>query len=199
MKTTTELAVDVVLFLPTDVADEMITLSNHLNDTYSEKNRLNTTDRFPHISLLMGVVKEADIEKIGAILNQLKDAFLPIHLSMSELKSKISSSAIEVAVTADLKKLQAAIIKELSPFLTNNPTAEMFYEEPNEKIIEWVRNFSKNCTGEGFHAHITVGPVFENESYDNFHDFSSDTLALCHVGLHGSCRKVLAMSSSEHN
>lgn len=195
-KITNELAIDIVLFLPPDSVEEMVALSNYLNDKYGEKNRLNTRDRFPHISLLMGVIQENDIEKVGKILNNLAKEFLPIELLMTELKSKISSSAIEVERTAKLVKLQKSLLDQVSPLITNNPTAEMFYEEPTEKNIEWVKNFSQNCTGDNFHAHITVGPVFENEPYNKLHNFSSITIALCQLGLHCTCRKLLIASSS---
>lgn len=187
---TKSLAIDIVLFLPPAINEEMIALSNHLNDVYGEKNRLNMKDRFPHISLLMGVIEEKDVVQFTEILQDLAQRFLPMELGMHELKSKISSSAIELTASQALSDLQASLLTETSHLVTHNPSAEMFYEEPTEKNIEWVRNYATSS----HNPHITVGPVFEKETYTDLKTFTVTTLALCHLGLHCTCRKILTQT-----
>lgn len=181
------LAIDIVLLPPPNISDEMVALSNHLNDTYGEKIRLNLKDRLPHISLLMGVVDRKNIENIEKVLKKLAAELLPIELTMTGLKSRGSSSAIELKETPELEALQKALAKETQDWITSNATAEMFYDTPTEKNVEWVKNY----LGHTHIPHITVGPVFENESYDNLRTFSADTLAACHLGRHCTCREVL--------
>jgi len=185
------LAVDIVLLLPPDIAKEMVILSNHLNDSYGEKIRLNTVNRFPHISLLMGVVQESDMESIREILNRLARVNLPLSLTMTGLVSKSTSSAIEIQPIPELAKLQNELLEAMRPLLQDSVAPEMFVEPPTEKTMDWVRNY---VTSHAHYPHITVGPTFDNETYTNLKKFTVSQLALAHLGFYCTCCKLLVVS-----
>ena len=140
----------------------------------------------------MGVIDEVDLPKIHDILADFAGKFLPMEMIMTPLVSKISSCQVGIQHTPELISFQKALGNAIAPFLRGNCSPEMFFEEPTERNIAWVDNYySKNCVGDGFHAHITVGPVFDGEETADLQNFTASTLAVAHLGLHCTCRKVL--------
>jgi len=192
MQPTSGIAIDIVLLPPPHIQEEMIALSKRINDTYGEKIRLNTTDRFPHISLLMLCIPEDQLPKFEPIITEAAQNFLPLELSMESLTSKKTSSGIELQRTPEIADLQKHLLESTQELHHLPVTPECFFETPNKSIMTWVENFIPNCTGDGFHPHITVGPVFsEPEQYEQLTTFSCSTLAICHLGTYGTCRKIL--------
>jgi hypothetical protein len=186
-----QLAIDIVLFPPDQVAKELIAFSDDLNSKYGEKIHLNTVDCFPHISLLMGVATANNLEKVTEQLAEIASQTLPLEMTISGTKYSKNSTSINVVKTSELIGLQEIILERISPLLTYNPTTEMFFDEPEPLAIKWVAEFLTNSTGEAFDPHFTVGPPGQGETYMGTSSCTASTLAVCQLGNYCTCKKVL--------
>ena len=85
------------------------------------------------------------------------------------------------------------VIGHLSPlFSYDDVTKEMFYSPPTVNAVPqwWVKDFVRTKILENYHPHITLGmgvllglnlPI----------SFIASRLALCHLGTHCTCKKIL--------
>jgi len=187
-----QIAIDIAILLPPKVAEAAISFSDLLCQKYGERMHLNTTDCLPHISLVMGVVLESDLEDVNRIVAEAKMKFLPLELEITGVKSTKNSTSLEIERTLELEELQEDLLNKLTPFLSYEPTEEMFAEAPEPKALSWVAEFHSNSTGENFKPHITIGPASEYETYDGPLTFKGSELAICQLGNYCSCKKLLA-------
>jgi hypothetical protein len=82
---------------------------------------------------------------------------------------------------------------ELAPYFSYDVTAEMVLSPPvaNETTLLWIKNYPEKSSFKRFNPHITLGyGHIDNVSYPR--EFTAPRLALCHLGNHCTCRKILA-------
>jgi len=187
-----KIAIDIVLLPPPKMAEAATLFSDELCAVYGEKMHLNATDCLPHISLLMGVIEEKDLEKASEILQEIVATHLPVQLEVTGVVSRTSSTSIEFERTTQFAELQDLLIEKLRPLLSYQPEAEMFYDQPEPMTLQWVANFMENSTGENFSPHLTVGPASEDEQYDGQLYGKASQIAICQLGNYCSCKKLLA-------
>ena len=69
----------------------------------------------------------------------------------------------------------------------------MFYDDAvAESTLEWVRNYPQKAGYESFSPHITLGYGQVQPAFPFPAVFTVARLALCHLGNHATCRKLLA-------
>ncbi len=61
----------------------------------------------------------------------------------------------------------------------------------SESTLAWIKNYSEKSSFEKFFPHITIG-YGEINDYSFPIKFTASKLALCHLGNHCTCRKILA-------
>lgn len=188
-----KLAIDVVILPPKRIADLCITV-NH--DDPKRNLTLNSTNHLPHITVLMGIIKESDIKTIDTNLRKIAKKYLLINLKitgfMCNMNGKIKSCAFDIKLSDQLIKLQKQIINQLKPYLIgSNVEKAMFYDKDiSEGSLNWVKTFSKAQLGKNYKPHITLHT--SNPKYDKLPvKFTASRLALCHLGHFCTCRKIL--------
>jgi 2'-5' RNA ligase len=193
-----EIAVDVVLLPAEEMADKAIAANKELLKQYAHKIVLDKESCLPHISLAMGCIDERDLYEIGEILKTTaKETALGqlnavcIHTEKNRAGEKVSVFQIEK--TEALQSLHEELMHRLAPYFSNDVKAEMILSlsEISESTLDWIRNYPEKSSFENFFPHITIGyGEINNISFPI--KFAVSKLALCHLGNHCTCRKILA-------
>jgi 2'-5' RNA ligase len=197
-------AVDVILLLPDRIRDEALRINRTLSIMDDEeKIRLGMENNLPHISIAMATVKSADLPAIGADLHRIVGESLPLALTISGISvyrsssgSGISSFIIEQS--EDLLALHERVMRSLSPYVHGDVDSEMFAASPGEHVAEstlrYVQGFSKDAAFARYSPHVTLGygEVNEESALGTYPlHFTASRAGLCHVGNHGTCRRLL--------
>ncbi len=191
------LAVDFVL-LPSEQmteiaieANKKLLLNNHA------KIALNKQDCLPHISLAMGCIYEKDMTAIAEILDDIAKRSavgrlkaVDVHVDTNSVGEEVSVLRIEK--TSRLQSLHETITREFTPYLSYDVAAEMLImpDEVRESTLLWVKNYRRRSSFAAFFPHITIG-YGRLENIDLPLQFTASKLALCHLGNHCTCRKIL--------
>ena len=190
-------AVDVVL-LPTEaMRDTAIEANAELVEKFGDKIVLNRENCLPHISLAMGCVDEGDITAIEKVLEEIaKQSLLGdlkvvgIVVSTNAKGEKVS--VFEVENTEQLQSLHEKVMDKLAGYLSYDVTEDMIYPsgEISESTLMWIKNYRVKSSFANFLPHITIGyGRMENQPFPI--EFTASKLALCHLGNHCTCRKIL--------
>lgn len=194
----TKIAVDVVLLPSEEMADKAIEANRKLRKQYADRIVLDKDNCLPHVSLAMGCIDESDIFDIEKILRTLTEKCLPqqlsviaIHTGTNSVREKVSVFQIER--TEALQSLHEEAMRKLTPYLSYDVTAETVLSPPpaGESTLLWIKNYPQKASFENFFPHITIG-------YGQINDvslpikFVTSKVALCHLGNHCTCRRILA-------
>jgi 2'-5' RNA ligase len=191
-------AVDVVLLPDEVMTGEAIEANAELVRNFGKKIVLNKKDCLPHISLAMGCIDEKDVVSVEVILQSIaKECSLGdlkvLGVEVSENSAGEKVSAFEVEETKELQSLHETVMESLEPYLGGDVTAEEVNdEEVAETTLSWIKNYREESSFAKFFPHITIG-YGELDNLPPFPiKFAASRLALCHLGNHCTCRRVLA-------
>jgi len=202
-----KLTFDIVLLPPEDITKKIIELNKRLRRDYENKRIvLDTETCLPHISLLMGTIDYDKIGEIGMRLERIAKDFGPIDLVIDDLyfenlpskNDEIKISGASIRKSYVLSRLQDNLIEGLREYIVDIPiTSESMYNpseiDPDDTpwMFPGIRNFSKNCSGDNFKPHFTIGDgIIEKPEYLPL-SFKVSRLALCHLGNYCTARKIL--------
>ena len=193
-----KIAVDVVLLPAEEITDKVIDASRQLPDTFSSRIILNKHDCLPHISLAMGCIEERDIVQIEKILQDVAKEHFPSKLKIIGVYIGTDAggrklSLYHVEKTQSIQSLHEKIMEKLLPYFTYDVAAKMLLAEGEvaESTLRWIKNFPTESGFDKFFPHITIG-FGETKAIDSPIEFAPAKLALCHLGNHCTCRKILA-------
>lgn len=193
-----KMAVDVVLLPSQEMMDKAIEANRELLKQRTDNIALNKQDCLPHISLAMGCIEETDVPSIEKAFRALAETHSPGPLSVVGVRVGTNAagrkvSMFEVRKIEGLQSLHEAVMRELAPYFRYQVTADMLLCEPaaDESTLRWIRNYPKKSSFENFFPHITIGYGQIADSPSCI-EFRATRLALCHLGNHCTCRKVLA-------
>jgi len=156
---------------------------------------LDKNDCIPHISLAMGCVNRGDIARISGLLQPLA-ASAPKNLRMVGIQKSTSFSGeivsvLQVERATPLQKLHEEICEMVRPFFAYDAVENMVAGgRAGQTTLQWIKDYPAKSSYDSFSPHITVGygdlpdrvlPV----------DFAVSRLAICHLGNHCTCAKVL--------
>lgn len=194
-----KIATDIVLLPPKEIMRICVRL-NHAKNAESFQT-FNLNNNLPHISLAMGVLNTADLNKAKENLEKISKNFSPLKLELTKIHSHATpdnkkSYDFRVSITDELQKLHNQIVSDYAAILSHDIVSlDMFYSDKNEPLDEiscyWVKNYP-NKAFENFSAHISL--KCRNVSYrlDMPIKFKADEIALCHIGNFCTCRKILS-------
>lgn len=192
------IAVDVVLLPPDEIMDRAIQANAKLVERSGDRIVLNKEDCLPHISLAMGCIDESDIPPVERILKSIADMSPLGDLTLTGVRTSTNAKGEEVSVfkiakTKELQALHEKVTEELAPRFTHDVTGDMIYgdEDVTETTLRWIRSYPERTSFTNFFPHITIGygPIDAQMSAVMFR---ASKLALCHLGNHCTCRRVLA-------
>ncbi len=195
-----KIAIDVVLLPSQVMADKAIEANRQLLGLAGDKIVLEKENCLPHISLAMGCIEEKDIGEIGKIVQQIagRRALGPlkvvgIHVGTNSASEKVSVFQIER--TKALQSLHEEVLQRLMPYLSHNVTVDMVLGPTVcESTLRWIRDYPEKSSFTRFFPHITIG-YGELGDFSFPEEFTASRLALCHLGNHCTCRRVLASSA----
>lgn len=193
-----QIAVDVVLLPAEEIADLAIRANSELLRQYPNKIILDKKNCLPHISLAMGCIDEKMTADIGRILKEIAEKYpveplhiTDVHINTNTKGEKISD--LQIKKTESFQLLHEQVMEKLSVFFDYNVTSDMILCDGTacQSSLLWIRNYPQQSSYEKFSPHITLGyGEIKLESVPG--SFSASKLALCHLGNHCTCRKVLA-------
>lgn len=190
-------AIDVVILPPAVVTDQAIQWNKSMRNDRPENIALNTTDCLPHISLIMGCLADDQLEYALAILQSIAQHNPVMELSVTGLNiQKVPSGdpilSFDIERSAPLMRLHGSIVAAFSPLLTPDATEAEFFGAPpiHSPSIEWVNQYIPYHCLEQFWPHITIGFGHAPGSVTPY-IFPASRVALCHLGNHCTCRKIL--------
>lgn len=183
-------AVDIVL-LPSQEIEELCLRVNK-KETEVE---LGSTDRIPHLSLMMGVLDTDDTDKLVALLERLtKDLG-----SVPVTSIGIRGNCLSFAQTEELQTLHEQIVKGTENILTHVVSDNMFQEEKRTEIPEsvkrWPEKFPTSYSFESYNPHITLWGKDKTVEFPK--EFTMPRIAICRLGNHNTCRDILWEKSLE--
>ena len=193
-----KIAVDVVLLPSQEVTNQAIEANKKLLKQYADRIILDKENCLPHISLAMGCMDEREIPDIEKTLRTIAGKYHPgqlkvlgINTAMNSLGEKVS--AFEVKKTERLQSLHEEVMRRMTPYFSYDVTAEMVLFPPpaGESTLLWIKNYPYKSAFGNFFPHITVG-YGQLDEFSFTAEFTASKLALCHLGNHCTCRKVLA-------
>lgn len=192
-----KLAVDIVL-IPSDIMmDKVIEINKSLVTDYGSDIVLNKRDCLPHISLFMGVINPEDIKAIKAELAGAAEKFSSENLEVESLSVTANfngrkTSAFTLKKAEGIQGFHEDVAGRMQKYFSREVSAEMFFspDSVNESSIDWVSSFPEKSSFELYWPHITLG-YGEARNVELPIRFSPSKLALCHLGNHCTCRKIL--------
>jgi 2'-5' RNA ligase len=191
------IAVDVVLLPDKMMTVRAIELNAELVKKFGKEIVLNKENCLPHISLAMGCIEETDITSIEEVLEKIARKTSLSDLKVVGIRSSGNSkgqtvSVFEVEKTEELQLLHEEVMDKLTPYLSTDVTEDMIYGDQSvaESTLLWIKNYREKVSFENFFPHITIG-YGQIEDHLSPISFVPSELALCHLGNHCTCRKVL--------
>ena len=194
----TEMAVDVVLMPDDEMTNIVIGANKKLLEKNPDKIVLGRESCLPHISLAMGCIEQKQLADIGVVLRKIAGEFsigslciVGVHTHTNVVGEKVS--ALRIENTNLLRSLHEQVMTSMKPYFSYDVTEDMVLSdgEVGESTLLWIKNYPAQSSYEKFFPHITLGYgeiLFENLPID----FTVTKIALCHLGNHCTCRKVLA-------
>ena len=193
-----KIAVDVVLLPSEEVAETAIRANRELLKQCPDRIILDEENCLPHISLAMGCIEESAIADIEAILGTIAEQrslgllrSLGIHVGTNSAGEKVSVVPLET--TEPLKSLHEEVMQTLAAYFSYDVTADMVLSPSPacESTLLWIRDYHENSSFERFFPHITIG-YGQIDDFTFPGEFTASRLALCHLGNHCTCRRILA-------
>jgi 2'-5' RNA ligase len=191
------IAIDVVLLPSDQMTNYAIEVNRELLKTFDKKIILNKENCLPHISLAMACIDEKDIPDIEKILQDIAKQYsfselrvVGIYAETTPTGKKVSCFKIEK--TKELRLLHEEVMQRLAPYFTYDVTRPRLFSPPEveEATLFWIKNYPEKSSFEKFSPHITIG-FGETNKVGLPIKFAASKLALCHLGNHCTCRKIL--------
>jgi len=193
-----KIAVDVVLMPSDEMTDMAIEANTKMVEEFSREIVLNKESCLPHISLAMGCIVERDIASIEKVLKSvaqespLGDLKVIGILTSTNVKGE-QVSVFEIEKTKELQSLHEKVMKKMTPYFSYDVASDMIYGDQDvaQTSLLWIKNFPEKASFANFLPHITIGyGKIAGQSFPR--QFAVSKLALCHLGNHCTCRKILA-------
>jgi len=191
-------AVDIALLPDEKMADMAIEASKELVLKYGPEIILDKEDCLPHISLAMGCLDQSDLPAAAGLLKDIAEENPLPELEVTGIGTSTNSagqkvSVFEVENIEELQSLHTQVMQTFAPYLGRNVTREMLYDPAAaaESTLLWIENYREKSSFENFFPHITIG-YGELAGMAFPIKFTAKRLALCHLGNHCTCRKLLA-------
>jgi hypothetical protein len=179
------------------MTDRAIEANIELVRKYGTEIVLDKDNCLPHISLAMGCIKDSDIGAAGKILEETAGQnpvgkLKVVGVQVTENAKGEKVSVFKVERTQQLQSIHERVSQKLAGYFSFDVTRDMIYgsEKVAETTLLWIKNYREKSSFEMFSPHITIGCGQAKELAGPI-EFRASRLALCHLGNHCTCRKVL--------
>ena len=104
-----------------------------------------------------------------------------------------TTSLFDVDRTEELQALHEQVMREVTPFFRYEVTEAMIDDDVvTGTTLDWIRTYPQKAAYEQFRPHLTLGYGQVPAGLSFPIPFPATRLALCHLGNHCTCRRVLA-------
>lgn len=192
-----KIAVDAVLLPSETMAGKAIEANRNLVKEGSNRIVLDKERCLPHISLAMGCIDQNDLVDIRRVLETIAGRYhvqelkvIGVRIGTNSVGEKVS--VLQIERPDALQALHEEVMRGLMPYFGYEVTADMVLSPPRaeESTLQWIRNYAEKASFENFFPHITIG-YGEIDDFSFPIEFTASKLALCHLGNHCTCKKVL--------
>ncbi len=193
-----QIAVDIVLLPDEAMTNRAIEINRRLITSNRPEIVLNHKDCLPHIALAMGCIDETNVTVIRQRLESLARRTSVRQLGAVGVVASVNSRGettclLDVEETGELQALHEHVMQEMTPFFRFDVSETMVYDDVvTGTTLDWIRTYPQKAGHEHFHPHITIGYGQVPPGLSFPIPFYVTRLALCHLGNHCTCRKVLA-------
>jgi 2'-5' RNA ligase len=192
-----QIAVDIVLLPVEEVMNKAIEVNRELLKSYPGEIKLDKENCLPHISLAMGCIEKNSIPRVNSHLSAIAEKYPIVSLKFAGFRTEINSSKEKVTVariekSQTLQLLHEEVMTDFKAYFSYEVTSDMLLsnEKVSESTLLWIRNYAENSSFERFSPHITIG-YGQIENYSFPREIPVSRIAMCHLGNHCTCRKVL--------
>ena len=192
-----QIAVDVVLLPDEAVTNRTIEINRRLIGNGPPEIVLNCKDCVPHISLAMGCIDEAEVTAIQKRLESLARETAVGQLRVVGVVASVNArgettSLLEVDRTEELQALHELVMQEMMPFFRSEVSEAMIDDDVvSGSTLDWIRTYPQKAAYEHFRPHVTIGYGQAPAGLSFPIPFRATRLALCHLGNHCTCRRLL--------
>jgi 2'-5' RNA ligase len=193
-----QIAVDIVLIPSDQMTNMAIEANRELLKNNPEKIILDREKCLPHISLAMGCIEQRRVNDIEIILQKNVADFSVGLLNIENVHTHTNITGEKVSVlqienTSRLQRLHEKVMTSMKPYFSYDLTADMLLSDGivGESTLQWIKKFPSESSYNNFFPHITLGYGEIKLEFLPVR-FNVSKIALCHLGNHCTCRKVLA-------
>jgi hypothetical protein len=191
-------AIDIVLLPPDPVLDRVLEWNSMLCKTRPATIALDKKHYLPHISIVMGCLSEDRLEQANTILqsiaiqHNLLELQAP-YISTVDTASGNSVVSLDIDLSPELVRVHETIVRAFRPLLTQDTIEADMHDPPpiDSSSLNWINHFIPNYCFQHYWPHITLGFGEPPGHFQPF-TFQASRLAICHLGNHCTCRKILA-------
>lgn len=192
------IAADIVILPDEAMMQQAIAVNRDLVRSYGSEIVLDAETCLPHVSLAMGCINGSDVDWVRTWLEELARETAVKVLRVSGLHTSTNArgqtvSAFEIERTDALEALHEDVMEKVESAFSSDVNEDMVLGDTvAESTLEWIRTYRRKAAFERFLPHITLGygPVTAELRFPM--SFRAAQLALCHLGNHCTCRRILA-------
>lgn len=193
-----KIAINVVLLPPDPVMDMVLEWNQILCKTRPANIALGKLQYLPHISMVMGCIRENQLAQASALLQSIATQHIAPALEVPNIRAVNTPSGnsvitLDINPTRELATLHESIVNIFQPLLTQDADEAAMNDVPpiSADAIAWINHYIPDQCFDHFWPHITLGfgdppPAFQPIS------FRGSRLAICHLGNYCTCRTILA-------
>ena len=190
-------AINVVLLPPDPVMDLALEWNQVLCKSRSKNIVLNKKDYLPHISMAMGCLSANQLEHANTILQSMATQHHALELRVPHIRTVETASGdsvitFDIDLSPELTGLHESIVTAFRPLLTQDVTEADINDLPpiDTSSLEWINHYIPHHCFQHFWPHITLGFGAPPRNFKPC-SFQASRLAICHLGNHCTCRKIL--------
>ena len=193
-----KIAINVVLLPPDPETDMILEWNQTLCKARPANIALGKLQYLPHISMVMGCIREDQLDEASALLQAIAGKHNALALQVPNIRTVSTASGntiitLDINLTLELAALHESLVGAFRPLLTQDADEAALNDIPpiSPDAIAWINHFIPDQCFDHFWPHITLGfgdppPDFRPIS------FQGSRLAICHLGNYCTCRTILA-------
>ncbi|WP_292518548.1 hypothetical protein [Methanoculleus sp.] len=194
-------AIDIVLLPPGPVMDTAISANRTLLAGNPDGGiRLDREDCLPHISVAMLPARRENLGEIIRRVDRISRQCSPMTLTIDAVAKHRTSTGETVSVFHILRSeiiqlFHKSVMNAIKPFPVPQAGPGIFVDEAPASSLDCLSRFPKTSAYERYSPHITLGFGDLPELIPGIDfpiRFEAARAAICHLGSHCTCRRILA-------
>ena len=194
-----------IIFPPQHIREEAMELSKKAASFAPTHFILNDRSYFAHSTLYSPEYPLDRIDEVIESIRALSNSFKPQQMNFDAISSTSTGGiAVEYTLSRNVKRLRENVIHTLNP-IRNDVVRKKYIHFETDNTLDSSQKESVRLYGypiNDYHfPHITISHFKEKKmaqkflaEYDNaLSPFLADKIAVCEMGLHGTCTKILGV------